>query len=155
MGLNLFGSSKKSGDKTYNYDNRQDNSTNIQEGDLAAGAIRSDGDVTITDGGAIDMAGDLAGEAFDLSESTTDRALDFGERSLVESYGFGRDSLELVSDNSAEVFDAIDTNNRRTYDLVESTTARASNGAQVAATSQKMMIGLVVLAGLAIWGARA
>lgn len=136
MGFNLFGSSK--GDSSTTNDYRQDNSVSIQEGDLSGGSIRAGGNVTVTDQGAVERA-------FDFGDS----ALDFGETSLVESFKFGGKALDTVADNAAETYNAISENNRRSYDVIE----RATNeGATIADNSQKMMIGLVIVAGLAIWG---
>lgn len=153
MGFNLFGSSK--GDSSTTNDYRQDNSVSIQEGDLSEGAIRADGDVTVTDGGAFDLvettskeslklAGDLGSQAFDLSRDQTNSALDFG-----------RDALGFASDNAADTFNAISENNRRTYDLIE----RATNdGALVADTvntsTRNMLLALVAAVGLFAWSRR-
>lgn len=146
MGLNIFGSSK--GDSSTTNDNRQDNSTTIQEGDLSGGSIRAGGNVTVTDQGAVEKAFEFGDRAFDFG----DRAFDFGGASLVESYKFGGKALDTVADNAAETYNAIAENNRRSYDVIE----RATNpGAAAEQTGQKYMIGLVILAGLAIWSARA
>lgn len=157
MAFNLFGSSKGD-DKSDNSttDSYNTTETNTDNTYLSEGAIRADGDVTVTDGGAFDLVettlsetlstvGDLGSQAFDLSRDQTDIALNFG-----------RDALGFAADNAADTFNAISENNRRTYDLIE----RATNdGALVADTvntsSRNMLIALVAAVGLFAWSQRA
>ena len=148
MGFNLFGSSK--GDSSTTYDQRQDNSIKINEGDLASGAIRAGGDVTVTDGGAFDLVETTAKEVIDLSRDVSAGAFDLSRDQTDIALDFGRDSLGIVADNAAETFNAISENNRRTYDLIEGVT---NEGAAVSENSRYMMLGLVLVAGLAIWRA--
>jgi len=150
MGFNLFGSSK--GDSSTTNDNRQDNSTNITEGDLSDGAIRAEGDVTITDGGAFELAGGAVNGAYELAEAQTEAALDFGGAALQESFGFGRDSLGVVADNAAETYNAISENNRRTFDLVEQAIDPGSGNEK---RSQTMTLGALAVAALVAWRALA
>jgi len=97
----------------YNFDQRQ-------AADAGAIVVR-DGHVSITDGGAIDAAENVALNALDLAEGVADLGAEF----VFDALGFvqsnTRDAFDLVADSQSNAFDFTQSNTSDTLDLIAAT----------------------------------
>lgn len=110
-------SSSKSDAKTVTTTTNKSNSQGIggdNNGFALSGIENSDINLTMTDHGAMAVAGRTAEEAFnfgtdalDFASDTADKSFAFGEKALDGAFSFGEDALNANTDLSAHAIDSI------------------------------------------------
>ena len=147
MGFNLFGSSK--GNSTNNYDQRQDNSVHVTKTNadrLSGNAMKAGGNITVTDGGAFDLANDVTSHAIDAVEGTAENAFGLVAHTTDSAFELSNSVVNGMKESNERTASQLTQSFADTLGTVER--LAASEDATTAKSMEK--IGLLLVGGLVL-----